>query len=275
MPANITNTSLPPSRTTTKHLKPCKSTGDLAAYRHVIAQLTANAPKPYGTIPPLKKRKKKKAKDEDAHRQVQLDGITAPLAVSIPPGTDTNDEDTRSSPPTPPKSKRLQVDDVINVAPFDITCVPGTTAPLSIKLKSISLFSHFFAPPLDMLSSRPPTPANGCKMKVLDTAQALITRLEDARNILRKHFPDRLIGPELKHPTARPLQRLLCYDPSVRDVRSNPNFLRMMAGELNMIRAHKLASPLRPRALLPKRRDGYCKGRPSKRREAIIFDDEP
>ncbi|KAH7045405.1 hypothetical protein BKA57DRAFT_79453 [Linnemannia elongata] len=40
-----------------------------------------------------------------------------------------------------------------------------------------------------------------------------------------------------------------------RETRSNPDYLRMMASELRMIRARKLIAPLKPRSYLPRRRE--------------------
>ncbi|KAG0029032.1 hypothetical protein BGZ81_004191 [Podila clonocystis] len=42
-----------------------------------------------------------------------------------------------------------------------------------------------------------------------------------------------------------------------RETRSNPDYLRMMASELEMIRARKLIAPLKPRGHLPRRRDAF------------------
>ncbi|KAF9368799.1 hypothetical protein CPB97_004239, partial [Podila verticillata] len=42
-----------------------------------------------------------------------------------------------------------------------------------------------------------------------------------------------------------------------RETRSNPDYLRMMASELQMIRARKLIAPLKPRGYLPRRRDAF------------------
>lgn len=46
-----------------------------------------------------------------------------------------------------------------------------------------------------------------------------------------------------------------------RETRSNSDYLRMMASELQMIRARKLIAPLKPRGYLPRRRDAFrhCK----------------
>ncbi|KAG0219881.1 hypothetical protein BGX33_012092 [Mortierella sp. NVP41] len=40
-----------------------------------------------------------------------------------------------------------------------------------------------------------------------------------------------------------------------RETRSNPDYLRMMASELRMIRARKLIAPLKPRSYLPRRKE--------------------
>ncbi|KAI7906017.1 uncharacterized protein BX663DRAFT_498518 [Cokeromyces recurvatus] len=45
-----------------------------------------------------------------------------------------------------------------------------------------------------------------------------------------------------------------------RDTRSNPDHLRMISAELNMMRARKLLSPLKPRGFLPRRKDIFIRG---------------
>ncbi|KAF7722905.1 hypothetical protein EC973_002585 [Apophysomyces ossiformis] len=45
-----------------------------------------------------------------------------------------------------------------------------------------------------------------------------------------------------------------------RDTRSNPDHLRMISAELNMMRARKLLSPLKPRGFLPRRKDSFIRG---------------
>lgn len=49
----------------------------------------------------------------------------------------------------------------------------------------------------------------------------------------------------------------------VRDIRNNPAHLRMITAEMNMMRARKIVSPLRPRGWLPRRADAFVKGRKS------------
>jgi hypothetical protein len=45
-----------------------------------------------------------------------------------------------------------------------------------------------------------------------------------------------------------------------RETRSNPDYLRMMATELRMIRARKLTAPLKPRYYLPRRKELFSPG---------------
>ncbi|KAJ2957744.1 hypothetical protein NQZ79_g6570 [Umbelopsis isabellina] len=51
----------------------------------------------------------------------------------------------------------------------------------------------------------------------------------------------------------------------MRDTRSNSDHLRMITAELNMMRARKLLSPLKPRGFLPRRRDVFLLGDITKR----------
>ncbi|KAG2185702.1 hypothetical protein INT43_002137 [Umbelopsis isabellina] len=51
----------------------------------------------------------------------------------------------------------------------------------------------------------------------------------------------------------------------MRDTRSNSDHLRMITAELNMMRARKLLSPLKPRGFLPRRRDVFLLGDIAKR----------
>ncbi|KAI8975150.1 hypothetical protein BDF20DRAFT_914116 [Mycotypha africana] len=59
-----------------------------------------------------------------------------------------------------------------------------------------------------------------------------------------------------------------------RDTRSNPDHLRMISAELNMMRHRKLSSPLKPRGFLPRRTDTFIRGENRKlsnlKYEAII-----
>ncbi|KAI8346772.1 hypothetical protein BD560DRAFT_411253 [Blakeslea trispora] len=59
-----------------------------------------------------------------------------------------------------------------------------------------------------------------------------------------------------------------------RDTRSNPDHLRMISAELNMMRGRKLLSPLKPRGFLPRRKDPFIRGdhrKPSHLIQEIIF----
>lgn len=49
-----------------------------------------------------------------------------------------------------------------------------------------------------------------------------------------------------------------------RDTRSNPDHLRMISAELNMMRHRKLSSPLKPRGFLPRRTDAFIRGQQRK-----------
>ncbi|KAI8365332.1 uncharacterized protein BYT42DRAFT_589567 [Radiomyces spectabilis] len=57
-----------------------------------------------------------------------------------------------------------------------------------------------------------------------------------------------------------------------RDTRSNPDHLRMISAELNMMRAHKLFSPLKPRGFLPRRKDAFVRGA-GRRQSRLRFED--
>ncbi|KAG1080820.1 hypothetical protein G6F42_023195 [Rhizopus arrhizus] len=54
-----------------------------------------------------------------------------------------------------------------------------------------------------------------------------------------------------------------------RDTRSNPDHLRMISAELNMMRGRKLLSPLKPRGFLPRRKDAFVRG--SKRNRSHLM----
>lgn len=59
-----------------------------------------------------------------------------------------------------------------------------------------------------------------------------------------------------------------------RDTRSNPDHLRMISAELNMMRGRKLLSPLKPRGFLPRRKDAFIRGenrKPSHLVHEVIF----
>jgi hypothetical protein len=48
---------------------------------------------------------------------------------------------------------------------------------------------------------------------------------------------------------------------AIRETRSNPDYLRMMACEITMIRSLKLVSPLKPRGYLPRRKELFNTGK--------------
>jgi hypothetical protein len=48
-----------------------------------------------------------------------------------------------------------------------------------------------------------------------------------------------------------------------RDIRANPDHLRIIVAELNMMRARKLLYPLKPRNFLPRRKDMFVRGQSS------------
>ncbi|KAI8603192.1 hypothetical protein EDD21DRAFT_413252 [Dissophora ornata] len=50
---------------------------------------------------------------------------------------------------------------------------------------------------------------------------------------------------------------------ATREMRSNTDYLRMMASELRMIRSRKLISPLKPRGFLPRRKDPFRRAKSS------------
>ncbi|KAI8881974.1 hypothetical protein K501DRAFT_252275 [Backusella circina FSU 941] len=54
-----------------------------------------------------------------------------------------------------------------------------------------------------------------------------------------------------------------------RDTRSNPDHLRIISAELNMMRKRKLLSPLKPRGFLPRRKDSFVRGENRKRSQLI------
>ncbi|KAF9438782.1 hypothetical protein BGZ76_004858 [Entomortierella beljakovae] len=59
--------------------------------------------------------------------------------------------------------------------------------------------------------------------------------------------------PEKKHEELPVPRHLAC-----REMRSNSDYLRMMASEMNMIRSRKLIAPLKPRGYLARRKDLFC-----------------
>ena len=59
-----------------------------------------------------------------------------------------------------------------------------------------------------------------------------------------------------------------------RDTRSNPDHLRMISAELNMMRGRKLLSPLKPRGFLPRRKDAFIRGakrKPSHLIQEVVY----
>lgn len=53
-------------------------------------------------------------------------------------------------------------------------------------------------------------------------------------------------------------RKLLSTTYTSRELRVNPDYLRMLVAEANMVRANKITGSLRPRHYLPKRQDLIC-----------------
>lgn len=140
----------------------------------------------------------------------------------------------------------------------------------SISKKSPAATTHH-KPPLYPLPPKSPPPAAN------EEEESWFSRLRRSFSGRNRTTPSgrKLIPmpPPPKRPTSQRRRSEATTQPRfnpvtntyMRDTRSNSDHLRMITAELNMMRARKLLSPLKPRGFLPRRRDAFVRGDISKR----------
>lgn len=152
-----------------------------------------------------------------------------------------------------------------------------------LRRHSISTFTGPSSPPLSSftplsttavscaISSSPPHLSNTNHQVWQETIQKLKNSLIVSPPIKRKAAKKKKLIPMPPAPRRPLLSKRRSeattqprFDPITntytRDTRSNPDHLRMISAELNMMRAKKLLSPLKPRGFLPRRKDAFVRG---------------
>ena len=159
------------------------------------------------------------------------------------------------------------------------------------SVKSIPSFSQSTTPSTSTtksyaMSSSPPNPEEtNTKSRWMETIAQLrrsltrsitITPKEDTKKFTKKKKPALNSFIPMPPPPKRNIKKRRSeattqprFNPETntytRDTRSNPDHLRMISAELNMMRSRKLSSPLKPRGFLPRRTDAFVRGTDRKR----------
>ncbi|KAI7869792.1 hypothetical protein BDF14DRAFT_1780854 [Spinellus fusiger] len=289
-----------------------------ASYKEIIKQLAAELPKPYGAIPPLiKKRRKKKTRVANEEPKVMRrmshveDWIVVDSKESLP-----DEEELVSNSPfrnflsadfftqvlplhmPPPSLSDPAVLEVVQVDESTSLSVKGVRVNLRVlkaaqrkhrkrtasgwksdgeedkvikelvRRHSISSFSKALLPSTSttassVLSSSPPLPSDHSKIRWKDTIRHLRRSLvlsTKEKQWMPMPLPPRRPSSHRRRSEATTQPR---FNPDTntytRDTRSNPDHLRMISAELNMMRARKLLSPLKPRGFLPRRKDSFVR----------------
>ncbi|KAI8081676.1 uncharacterized protein BX664DRAFT_302546 [Halteromyces radiatus] len=306
------------------------------SYKEIVRNLTANAPQPYGAIPPLMKKKRKQKKKSQVQRQQQqalrrmshvenwvavdskeslpdeeelihspfqnflsVDFLTGILPLHMPPPSlsdpmtllhqeeiakftyhhqdvstrfedidngsidddededdddddddDEDDDESDFSPPTTSSSLRSAELVKRSIPSFTKSNTPSTSTTTSYAMSS--------------------SPPDQDRQKWIDTIEKLRQSLASSsqpapsrRNgFIPMPLPPRRKRSSRKRRSEATTQPRFNFDTNTytRDTRSNPDHLRMIAAELNMMRSRKLFSPLKPRGFLPRRKDPFILG---------------
>ncbi|KAL0092930.1 hypothetical protein J3Q64DRAFT_1673103 [Phycomyces blakesleeanus] len=144
-----------------------------------------------------------------------------------------------------------------------------------VRRHSISSFSKALLPSTSttassVMSSSPPQ-ADGHRARWMETITQLRrslvqsatpkTKTKKKKTLIPMPLPPRRPSSHRRRSEATTQPR---FNPDTntytRDTRSNPDHLRMISAELNMMRARKLLSPLKPRGFLPRRKDPFVRG---------------
>ncbi|KAI8877382.1 hypothetical protein K501DRAFT_230325 [Backusella circina FSU 941] len=306
------------------------TTSSSSSYKEIIKQLAAQtATKPYGDIPPMlkKKRKKREIRSKLIRRMSHVeDWIQVDSKESLP-----DEEELVQSPfrnflsqdfitevlplhVPPPSLSELYYDDnnSANEQQADIfsdeededlsSWKSDEEEELSsdlyhhhqdqlLRRRSISTFTSPSSPPLFTplsavscaISSSPPHLSNTNHQVWQDTIQKLKKSLivssspttQKKNNKKKKLIP---MPPAPRRPLLSKRRSEATTQPRfnpitntyTRDTRSNPDHLLMISAELNMMRAKKLLSPLKPRGFLPRRKDAFVRGEHRKRSHLSI-----
>ncbi|KAG1437526.1 hypothetical protein G6F56_013062 [Rhizopus delemar] len=197
-------------------------------YKETIKQLVAQtAIKPYGNIPPLKQRKRETRRMSHVEDWILVDS-----------------------------KEYLPDEQELDSTDFSLAHV------LPLHMPPPSLSEKEEKQPIFI--GRPSTTTRFCSIPTLSPHVANIDQ-NVWNQTIAKLKQSLIITPKPKVPkrrseaTTRPRFNQ-ASNTLTRDTRSNPDHLRMISAELNMIRSRKLLSPLKPRGFLPRRRDPFIRG---------------
>ncbi|KAG2212057.1 hypothetical protein INT46_009431 [Mucor plumbeus] len=110
--------------------------------------------------------------------------------------------------------------------------------------------SLFVSPPPTSTPTPVPAPTIPVTKKKRTTSKLIPMPIPPRRPISQKRRSEATTQPRFNPDT----------NTYTRDTRSNPDHLRMISAELNMMRGRKLLSPLKPRGFLPRRKDAFVRG---------------
>ncbi|KAI9030065.1 hypothetical protein CLU79DRAFT_802618 [Phycomyces nitens] len=228
-------------------LDPLISRQDVFAYKTMIRQLAAQSPQPYGEIPPLLKTKKKKTKKKKTKKSTVQDFSHVENWIAVDSKESLPDEE-----------------DLVGLPQYLLsTVLPLHMPPPSLSVRSLAGRRSYKSQPSStltpdvVLSSSPPQDTH--RLKWLHTVEQLKRSLVTSPP--PPPPPPVPVRPRRRRSEANRQPR---FNPDTntytRDTRSNPDHLRMISAELNMMRARKLLSPLKPRGFLPRRKDSFISG---------------
>ncbi|KAL0079178.1 hypothetical protein J3Q64DRAFT_1764354 [Phycomyces blakesleeanus] len=271
---------------------------DVFAYKTMIRQLAAQSPQPYGEIPPLLKTKKKKTKKKKTKKStvqdfshvenwiavdskeslpdeedlevfrfsnfLSSDLLSTVLPLHMPPPSlsvadpsppeeqEVVELELEPEPEQEPEQEPTQEDTGDTSEESDEEYKRSLAGRRSYKSQPSSTLT-----PDVVLSSSPPQDTH--RLKWLHTVEQLKRSLVISTPPLPP--PPVPVRPRRRRSEANRQPR---FNPDTntytRDTRSNPDHLRMISAELNMMRARKLLSPLKPRGFLPRRKDSFISG---------------
>ncbi|KAI8391228.1 uncharacterized protein BYT42DRAFT_489614 [Radiomyces spectabilis] len=247
-----------------------------SSYRDIIKQLAAQSPQPYGVIPPLHKSRRKK-KPSSQHESMTDSTLVQRqrLLRRMSHVEDWVVVDSKES--LPDEEELVHTDVFTQVLPLHMP-PPSLNEDRKRKrtIASKSQTPSTSTTASSVLSSSPPRMSDIHQMRWLQTIAHLKRSLDQVKSSPAKRTLIPMPPPPPKRPMSRHRRSEATtqprFDPETntytRDTRSNPDHLRMISAELNMMRSRKLLSPLKPRGFLPRRKDPFIRG--TNRRESCL-----
>ncbi|OBZ90076.1 hypothetical protein A0J61_01874 [Choanephora cucurbitarum] len=276
--------------------------GKNTSYKDIIKQLAAQAPEPYGAIPPREKQKKNKKK-----KRPTLDHMENWIAVDSKESLPDEQDLIQSSsnflstnflvlplhmpPPSLSKQETLLIPRSPSISLLneeeeeeeeeeddddededeeeeeeeeeESHYISNKQLTKKISIPSFSS-SKSHQPSTSMTAScaMSPPPAEEYTSRWKETIAQLRRSLTLNKKITPMPPPPTI--PKTKKRRRSEATTQPRFNPETntytRDTRSNPDHLRMISAELNMMRHRKLSGPLKPRGFLPRRTDVFVRG---------------